>query len=81
MANLDLWSKIVEELNGSCDSLNQVLENHEADALEDDTDFLGFLDDHIFNCVCCGWWFPISEVTTDETQDELACNSCYSEED
>ena len=81
MANLDLWNKIIEHLNGSCESLYQTLEYYKAEALEDDLDFLGYLDDQIFNCTCCGWWFPISEVTTDETQDELACNSCYPEED
>ncbi len=58
----DLWEKIVYDLQGSCDSLFQVLEEHEAQHLEDDMPFLEYLDMHIFCCESCNWWSPVSEM-------------------
>lgn len=36
------------------------------------------IDDKIFECVECGWWYEISDVSTLET-DENYCNECKPE--
>jgi hypothetical protein len=49
----DIWEKIIYQLNGSCDSMNQVLENNEVPELEDHMPFLNYVDNEIFRCGCC----------------------------
>lgn len=70
-----LYSSVANALMGSPDSLIQVLGNYEAEYLEDDQEFMEYLDEHVFNCVICGWWCPIDEI--EETQSgEWACRDC-----
>lgn len=74
----DIWEKVVYQLNGSCDSLEQVLENNEVPELEDHLPFLNYVDNEIFRCNCCSWWCPISEMS--EASD-WACRDCVPEEE
>jgi hypothetical protein len=69
--DIDLWNKIIYDLNGSCDSLERQLINHDAEELRDYMPFLNYLDNEIFLCDGCGWWCELSEMTDSEL-----CNSC-----
>ena len=76
--NYDLWEKIIYELNGSCDTIYQVLENHNAEELEDHLPFLNHLDNEIFRCECCNWWCPISEMSENS---DTECRDCVPEDE
>lgn len=68
------WSDIFEDLRGTCENLSSYLENNELEHLEDDHDFLAQLDQNIFLCECCGWWYPVSEASED--YDATICVDC-----
>ena len=72
--NIDLWEKIIYQLNGSCDSLEQALATNEAEELEDHMPFLEYLDNEIFRCDCCSWWCPISESSENVDTECTDCN-------
>ena len=36
---------------------------------------LGYIDDSIFNCDCCGWWYELSEICP-EIEDAVVCMNC-----
>lgn len=74
----DIWEKIIYQLNGSCDSLEQALANNEAEELEDHMPFLNYMDNEIFCCECCNWWCPISEMNE---QGDWECRDCVPEDD
>lgn len=76
--NIDLWEKIIYELNGTCDSMEHVLEHCEALDLQDHMPFLNYLDNQIFLCESCGWWHPISEMADN---DNWECRNCAPEDD
>lgn len=71
---LDLWNQIIYDLNGSCNTLASVLDGHNALELEDDTEFLAYLDGEIFCCAACGWWYEVSEMSDIET--DTVCVGC-----
>lgn len=73
--NYELWDTIIEDLRGSCQNLDEPLENYDAFHLEHDMDFLNYLDDRIFCCESCGWWYEISEQS-DKFDDRLICENC-----
>lgn len=75
----NLWTQIVEYLNGSCETLHHALDTFDATTLEDDEKFLNYLDSEIFNCSCCGWWCEVSDIN--EQDSEFVCNDCFCEED
>ena len=70
---------IIYELQGSCKSLLEVLEFHECEHLELDSDFLAELDSRIFCCELCNWWMEISEMAED-AQDRWICEECASDD-
>lgn len=69
------WETIVQELSGSCDTLSPVLVFYHLEELEDNQEFLEYLDSQIFQCESCGWWCPI-----DEQAFEAECQDCADEE-
>lgn len=69
---------IIEDLRGTCQTLNVVLEKHEAEELEDDKQFLEELDNTVFCCECCGWWYEIWEMSDSHSWE---CVDCYPEDD
>ena len=73
----DIWVKIVEALTGSSQSLTACLGAHDCLDLQDNADFLEFLDGEIFECSVCGWWCEINEeISVDHDLDELTCSDC-----
>jgi hypothetical protein len=73
--NIQLWDDIIQSLQGTCDALYDALDYYEAEYLQDDMQFLQYLDNHIFCCTCCSWWFEISEESG-ISETELVCNDC-----
>lgn len=73
--NIDLWEKIIYQLKGTCNTMDRVLEEHNAEELEDHMPFLNHLDNQIFLCEGCGWWCEISEMSEDS---DTECNDCAS---
>lgn len=69
----DHWDKIIEAARGTCDSLYQILEQHDAQDLEDHMPFLNYLDQTIFCCEQCNWWCEISEMSEHE---DWVCRDC-----
>lgn len=72
---LDVWNDIIYTLNGSCDSLEHILSLYNREDLQDNMEFLGYLDNEIFHCSCCYWWYDISEESG-AIDGELTCNNC-----
>ncbi len=75
--DIDLWEKLIYEINGTCNTIAAVLEKYDAADLEDYEPFLSHLDNQIFRCECCEWWCDLSEMADD---DSWSCTSCVSEE-
>lgn len=76
---MDKREQIIYDLNGTCKSLHQALIEHDAEELEDNEDFLTYLDSQIFMCETCNWWSDLSEVAPSDNG-ELICNDCWEEE-
>ena len=70
-----IWDEIITSLEGTCESLYAVLDYYEQRHLEDSTEFLRYLDDHIFECSSCNWWFCVSEESG-ISESELICVNC-----
>lgn len=47
----------------------------EKEFAENESEILGLIDDHIFECSGCGWTLPVSETGEDENG-ELRCVEC-----
>lgn len=54
---------VIDDLQGTCDTLQGGIENHYPDMTEDDLteDDHTILNNQIFLCDTCGWWCEISE--------------------
>lgn len=72
------WPKTADDiayaLQGTCDSLHGVLEQHGMEGAEDDFDFTARLDALVFECEQCSWWFEISEMC--DEHDTWKCEDC-----
>ena len=81
---IDVWDAICYDLQGTCQSLDYVLEEtHNRPDLQNNTEFLGYLDDTIFCCTSCDWWCEISEEASEEYADkfqELICRDCVDQQ-
>lgn len=71
-----LHETIIDSLQGSCQSLTQVLADNDASPLQDDKEFLAELDSRIFCCTQCDWWCETSE----QSDDGERCDDCNSDE-
>jgi len=72
---MDAIQKVVDELRGSCDSLQSVAERH---GLDPDSELLtDAVDQQIFLCSECGWWCEMhEEVSAFAGLDEWTCRQC-----
>jgi hypothetical protein len=71
----DLVRSIIDDLQGTCKSLTEACENHNLDFDELDFDELDELDQNIFCCDSCGWWYEISEEA--EAEYGQFCENCF----
>lgn len=72
--------EIAEELRGTCDSLQTVLERNDMDGMDNDAEFCAALDAIVFECTCCQWWHEQSEMG-DRDDDQWICQSCTDDEE
>lgn len=78
--SLEQLNNIIYDLQGSCQSIDEVINYYtNFDFTSLDLDDLYYIDEHIFNCVTCGWWFEISEMS-DSEDIETICKDCKDEE-
>lgn len=70
--------EIAYELQGSCQSLQNVLERHDMDGMDDDLEFCHALDRLVFCCEQCEWWFEQSEMG-ERDDDRWICRECTDE--
>lgn len=72
---LDAGFKNVEEfaesIQGTCDGSV----HHEVDIMDLSYDEIQTLDEIVFNCVSCGWWFGLDEACY--SIDGNICTHCY----
>ena len=73
--NSGFLDEIVDELLGSCQSLDDVLDGHFIEIDDLSMKDLGYIDDAIFNCDYCGWWCELSEISID-IEDGQVCMDC-----
>lgn len=70
----DQMEKIADALQGTCDTVEAVLEKMELEAdvndVEETVERLG-----IIRCPECGWWVELSETVGDDG-DDIPCDSC-----
>lgn len=76
------YAKIAEDvaskLEGTTQGLETVLEQMELDGLENVLAFCDRLDNLVFCCTVCGWWFEVSE-TGNDVNGQWACVECGGE--
>lgn len=81
----DQIHKIVESLEGTCKTMDQIIiQVTDNDGLteEDITESqMTYIDQTIFKCSDCGWWFEMAEETKSEHEDEMGCRECNPEEE
>jgi hypothetical protein len=74
--------EFIAYLNGTCMDMMSAFENFfefdmsELDAQEEIT-LCGKLDDRIFNCERCGWWYDMGDLA--DNNDAMICSSCEEE--
>lgn len=67
--------EVAEELRGTCDSLQTVLERNDMEGMDNDAEFCAALDALVFECECCMWWHEQSEMG-ERNDDRWICESC-----
>lgn len=72
--------KITETLQGTCDDFDSTLEHFYPEMTKDDLtkDDYDEMDNEIFLCDICGWWYEVSERTENESGEDC-CEDCSEE--
>lgn len=74
MTPSEIARKVAEYLQGTCSSVAVALETlGYDDELSLDDEFCAVLDDLVFECTTCNWWYEQSEMADD---DERQCEEC-----
>jgi hypothetical protein len=66
---------IIDGLNGSCNSIEQECAFWDIDPIEFMDKYSEQLDNTIFNCESCGWWFDVGEHAESESSGWI-CQNC-----
>lgn len=72
--------KIIEDLKGTCNSIDGVCADHGCDFTDLTSKELDQLDNEIFECFVCGWWCEMSEECG-VNSGENTCSDCCEDED
>lgn len=68
--------RVAETLDGTCRSLDDVLEEELGVEFSDvPLDMLVELDEMVLDCTCCGWWSEASEF-----DDDQVCPECQEQD-
>jgi len=72
-------NKFVEDLQGTCQTLNDTLPEGmtDMDLTKEDHEYI---DNEIFLCDQCGWWFEVCEATENDDYSGW-CESCTPDPD
>ena len=71
----DKHQEIINELRGTCESLDAVAERNGVDPM--DTALCDAIDAEIFKCAECGWWCEMhEEVSAFADLEEWTCRDC-----
>lgn len=70
--------QIIEELQGTAKSLNEVCNSFGLDSNQLTIEELELLDEEIFQCQNCGWWVDVTEKN--ERDFDFVCNECFEED-
>lgn len=63
--------KLVEQLDGTCQSLDDVLrEDYGVEFASVPIELLDLLDEHVMQCETCGWWSDASGFDDNQVCDE-----------
>jgi len=70
--------QLVKDLQGTCNDIPDYLPEgmDEYDLTDEDHEFI---DQEIFHCTVCGWWYEISEESGKD-ESELICQDCAEDE-
>ncbi len=68
---IEIMVEIAEDLRGTCQSLNEVLEKHGLNFDNISLELLGKLDEEVMECQVCNWWYETHEINDDQV-----CNEC-----
>jgi len=75
MIRQKLVDELIENTVGTCFSLEEHLEYFDMELDDLSMEELGYIDDSIFVCDCCGWWCELSELVP-EIEDATVCMGC-----
>lgn len=78
--NPNLLEQLVQTLQGSCMSLDdgvQEVFGDEHDGSSLPMEYLNALDQELFLCATCGWWYEICDNADDGIDNENNCVDCY----
>lgn len=67
--------KIAGVLDGTCMSLQEALAQNDLEGMDNNLTFCATLDQQVFCCEVCNWWFDNSEMH-DDTDGPLICTDC-----
>jgi len=76
--------EIIESLRGTCDSLDNQLEQRNLNADDLTMEYHYQIDEQIFNCSTCGWWCERCDLSTKSEEcetHELTCRECDPDEE
>lgn len=71
---------LIAHLEGTCQTIDEACQDlfNEDSSILDDEDWQ-MINDEIFCCNCCGWWFPSHELH--EYQGDSICECCKQDYD
>jgi len=70
-----LMDDLIENTMGTCQGLEYHLEGFGMELDDLTMEELYYIEDAIFECACCGWWYDLSEICP-EIEDETVCMNC-----
>lgn len=73
-----LAQSAAEQLEGTCKAIYDLGQEYE-DASNDQA-FCNKLDELVFECQCCNWWFEQSEMA-DRKDEEWICEECTEDDE
>lgn len=82
---LDRANQIIERLRGTCNSVeNELKGDEDLDNIIDETQdkLFQLINDEIFECITCGWWYELCELSEKsiEGHHNLICVDCSEDE-
>ena len=73
-----LAHKAIEQLSGTCKAIYELGEEFEA--ASNNTTFCAVIDENIFCCTSCNWWFEQSEMAN-RKDEEWICEECTDDDE